>query len=311
MPDQIMFAIEIIDFFKNYGKVNAVNGISLQVKTGELFGLIGPDGAGKTTLLRSVCTLLQPSSGRIMVAGKNALTEISSIRRILGYMPQRFSLYQDLTAEQNLLFFADLFLVPSAEREKRIARLYSFSKLEPFKHRLAGQLSGGMKQKLALSCALIHTPEILILDEPTYGVDPLSRQEFWEILKSIQREGTTILVSTAYMEEAELCDRIALMHKGKIVRVGDPREIKQLYPHPLYRVTARNLADLKEFFKKQELVQQIHLFGNALHLSFSKTPAENDWKKWQLQTGDNLMGWTPQTASIEDVFMDIISQDKE
>jgi drug efflux transport system ATP-binding protein len=305
-----MYAIEIIDFVKKYGKVNAVNGVNLLVEAGELFGLIGPDGAGKTTLLRSICTLLKPTSGQIMVTGKNALTEIGSIRRILGYMPQRFSLYQDLTAEQNLLFFADLFQVPRSEREKRLPRLYSFSKLEPFKNRLAGQLSGGMKQKLALSCALIHTPEILILDEPTYGVDPLSRQEFWEILKSIQQEGTTILVSTAYMEEAELCDRIALMHKGKIVRIGNPLEIRQKYPNPVYRVTAKNLADLKEFFKKQELVQQIHLFGNAIHLSFSITPADDDWKKWQQRTAGNLTGWTLQTASIEDVFMDIISQEK-
>jgi drug efflux transport system ATP-binding protein len=305
-----MYAIEIIDFVKKYGKVNAVNGVNLLVEAGELFGIIGPDGAGKTTLLRSICTLLKPTSGQIMVTGKNALTEIGSIRRILGYMPQRFSLYQDLTAEQNLLFFADLFQVPRSEREKRLPRLYSFSKLEPFKNRLAGQLSGGMKQKLALSCALIHTPEILILDEPTYGVDPLSRQEFWEILKSIQQEGTTILVSTAYMEEAELCDRIALMHKGKIVRIGNPLEIRQKYPNPVYRVTAKNLADLKEFFKKQELVQQIHLFGNTIHLSFSITPADDDWKKWQQQTAGNLTGWTLQTASIEDVFMDIISQEK-
>lgn len=306
-----MFAIEIIDFVKNYGKILAVNGVSLQVKEGELFGIIGPDGAGKTTLLRSICTLLKPASGKIMVSGKNTLTEITRIRRILGYMPQRFSLYQDLTAEQNLLFFADLFQVPREERESRFQRLYSFSKLEPFKNRLAGQLSGGMKQKLALSCALIHTPEILILDEPTYGVDPLSRQEFWEILKSIQQESTTILVSTAYMEEAELCDRIALMHKGRIVRVGNPREIKQLYPHPLYRVTAKNLADLKDFFKTQEIVQQIHLFGNAIHLSFNTTPSDNDWKKWQQQTTDNLTGWTLQTASIEDVFMDIMNQDEK
>jgi ABC-2 type transport system ATP-binding protein len=306
-----MHPIEISDFVKNYGEVSAVNGISLQVKKSELFGIIGPDGAGKTTLLRSICTLLKPTSGKIMLSGKDVLEDITGIRKILGYMPQRFSLYQDLTTEQNLLFFADLFQVPQEKREDRLRRLYSFSKLEPFKNRLAGQLSGGMKQKLALSCALIHTPEILILDEPTFGVDPLSRQEFWEILKSIQQEGTTILVSTAYMEEAELCDRIALMHKGKIVRIGNPEEIKKLYPYPLYRITANNLQEMRVFFKKQKMVQQIHLFGNAIHLSFKNTPTDSDWKKWQQETSDNLISWTPHTPSIEDVFMDIMTEDEK
>jgi len=306
-----MHAIEISDFVKNYGQISAVNGVSLSVKQGELFGIIGPDGAGKTTLLRSICTLLKPTSGKIILSGKDVSKEITGIRQILGYMPQRFSLYQDLTSQQNLLFFADLFQVPREEREDRLQRLYSFSKLEPFKNRVAGQLSGGMKQKLALSCALIHTPEILILDEPTFGVDPLSRQEFWEILKSIQQEGTTILVSTAYMEEAELCDRIALMHKGKIVRIGEPEEIRQLYPYPLYRITANNLQEIRDFFKKQKMVQQIHLFGNAIHLSFKNHPADSDWKRWQQETSNNLTSWTPHPPSIEDVFMDIMTEDEK
>jgi len=236
-----MSEIHINGFTKKYGDLSAVNAIDLAIGSGELFGLIGPDGAGKTTLIRSMCTLLTPTSGKISINGFDSTRNILDIRRILGYMPQRFSLYQDLTVEQNLQFFADLFQVEEKERDARLKRLYQFSRLEPFKSRLAGALSGGMKQKLALSCALIHTPEILILDEPTYGVDPLSRQEFWDIILSIHKEGTTIIVSTAYMEEAELCNRVALMHRGDLIKVGEPSGIKESFPHPLYRVEGENL----------------------------------------------------------------------
>lgn len=302
-----MNAIEVIDLVKKYGQLTAVSEVNLQVRSGELFGIIGPDGAGKTTLLRSICTLLKPTSGKIKVAEKDVEQDFHYIRQILGYMPQRFSLYPDLTVEQNLHFFADLFQVPPEKREERLRRLYSFSRLEPFKNRRAAKLSGGMKQKLALSCALIHTPYILILDEPTYGVDPLSRQEFWDILHTIQQEGTTILLSTAYMEEAELCERMALMHKGKIITVGHPQEIRRQYPYPLYRVSGKNLNELRNYFSKQELVQKIHLFGNSLHLSFTKRPAEDDWKTWQQETDNNLDSWDLQTPSIEDVFLSLMS----
>ena len=185
-----MSAIEITDFVKRYHTIEAVKGVSLSVDKGGLFGLIGPDGAGKTTLLRAVCTLLVPDEGSIHVNGMDTKKDIIQIRSILGYMPQRFSLYQDLTVAQNLKFFADLFQVPPSEQETRVRELYQFSRLEPFKNRLAGALSGGMKQKLALSCALIHTPEILVLDEPTFGVDPVSRDEFWKILYMIREQGT-------------------------------------------------------------------------------------------------------------------------
>ncbi|MEZ4763313.1 MAG: ABC transporter ATP-binding protein [Calditrichia bacterium] len=210
-----MSAIEITNFSKSFGETRAVKNVSLSVKPGELFGLIGPDGAGKTTLMRAICTLLLPDDGQIQVRGMNTREAIADIRAILGYMPQRFSLYQDLSVEQNLRFFADLFNVPAEERAARMKRLYQFSRLGNFNKRLAGQLSGGMKQKLALSCALIHTPEILVLDEPTFGVDPVSRKEFWEILHEIRKEGTTILVSTAYMDEADQCERVALMFNGE------------------------------------------------------------------------------------------------
>lgn len=305
-----MYAIEVIDLVKKYDQITAVAGVNLHVKNGELFGLIGPDGAGKTTLLRSICTLLKPTSGKIKVAEKDVEQDFHDIRQILGYMPQRFSLYPDLTVEQNLHFFADLFQVSPEKREERLKRLFSFSRLEPFKNRRAAKLSGGMKQKLALSCALIHTPHILILDEPTYGVDPLSRQEFWDILQTIKQEGTTILLSTAYMEEAELCERIALMYKGKIITVGRPQEIRRQYPYPIYQVSGKSLSELRNYFSKQAMVQQIHLFGNSLHISFVKVPAESDWKTWQQETNYKIESWELHTPSIEDVFLNLMSTEE-
>jgi ABC-2 type transport system ATP-binding protein len=302
-------ALEIIDLQKIYGLSPAVDRITFSVNDGELFGLIGPDGAGKTTLIRALCTLLKPSSGQIKVAGLDSQKDMLSIRKILGYMPQRFSLYQDLSVEQNLQFFADLFKVPVDQREQRLHQLYQFSRLSPFKKRLAVDLSGGMKQKLALSCALIHTPEILILDEPTYGVDPLSREEFWEILKSIKQEGTTILVSTAYMEEAELCDRVALMHQGKVITIDSPHKIKSEYPYLLYRCEGSNLQNLRDFFNGLEEVKQIQLFGNAVHVSFSEKPSPEKWQEWQKKTSGQLLKWSTQKPSMEDLFMYFIDEE--
>lgn len=305
-----MSSIQITEFIKKYNEITVVKNISLKVEEGELFGLIGPDGAGKTTLLRSICTLLQPTGGKITVEGYETTRHISDIRKILGYMPQRFSLYQDLTVEQNLNFFADLFNVPKDKRKTRFGLLYQFSRLETFKKRLAGALSGGMKQKLALSCALIHTPKVLILDEPTYGVDPLSRQEFWEILKSIQKEGTTTLVSTAYMEEAEICDRVALLHQGRIVSTGKPQDIRDKYSYPLYRIEGKNLYQLKQYFDQLNIVHDTQLFGNAIHVSFITVPEATNWHKWQEETSQNLLNWIPHSPSMEDVFMEFISGEK-
>lgn len=304
-----MNAIEITNFRKSFGIVPAVKGISLSVKRRELFGLIGPDGAGKTTLLRSICTLLLPDAGEIRVGGYDTRTEIMEIRAILGYMPQRFSLYQDLSVAQNLRFFADLFQVPERERAARLERLYEFSRLGPFQNRRAGALSGGMKQKLALSCALVHTPEILVLDEPTYGVDPVSRKEFWEILKEIQRDGTTILVSTAYMDEADMCDRVALMFRGEITAAGSPAALKAQYRHPLYRLQGRDLRRLRAFFRTRPEVYATQLFGDALHVSFKTPPTATDWQQWQAASDGNLQDWTLAQPSIEDIFLDVMAKD--
>ncbi|MSR84806.1 MAG: ABC transporter ATP-binding protein [Candidatus Latescibacteria bacterium] len=294
---------------KRYGRVEAVRGVSLAVEKGELFGLIGPDGAGKTTLIRMICTLLEADEGQVVVLGMDVMRERAVIRARLGYMPQRFSLYADLSVEQNLRFFADLFEVPSHQQEERLARLYAFSRLEPFKKRKAGALSGGMKQKLALSCALIHTPELLVLDEPTFGVDPVSRQEFWEILGALHQEGVSILVSTAYMDEADLCQRVALMHHGQIAALGPPDQLRAAFPYPLYRVSGAELPVLQAFFRDKSQVWDTQAFGDCLHVSFRQAPAPAEWEEWQRQAGGRLQQWQVQPPSMEDVFMEL-AQDR-
>jgi len=299
-----MDAIVVENFKKRFGDIQAVDGVSLTVKKGEIFGMIGPDGAGKTTLLRSICTLLTPDSGRILVSGWDSVRQVQEIRRILGYMPQRFSLYPDLTVAQNLQFFADLFQVPEADREQRIKELYRFSRLEPFKNRQAKALSGGMKQKLALSCALIHTPDILVLDEPTTGVDPLSRQEFWEILHSINRRGTTILISTPYMDEANSCHRVALFYKGKIITMGNSEELRSKYRFPLYRIQGSDLRFLRNYFRNLEEIHSTQLFGDSLHISFHEKPTPEQWKKYERETGGKLWSREVQKPTIEDVFLE-------
>jgi ABC-2 type transport system ATP-binding protein len=300
--------IVVDNFVKIYEKTPAVDGVSFTVNKGELFGLIGPDGAGKTTLIRSISTLIFPSKGTVSVNGMDVTQHVEYIRSIIGYMPQRFSLYQDLTVEQNLRFFADLFQVPQSDREKRLDQLYRFSRLTAFKNRRAGALSGGMKQKLALSCALIHTPKILILDEPTYGVDPISRQEFWNILQIIKKEGTTILVSTAYMDEATLCDRVALMFSGKIQAVDTPSQLQESYPYPLYRLTGRDLRTLATYFQRLSVVHTTQLFGDSLHVAFTENPTVYDWHKWKDTTKGDLLDWNIQKPSIEDIFLDLINK---
>jgi ABC-2 type transport system ATP-binding protein len=301
-----MSDIEINQFSKKFGSFTAVKDVSLVVNKGELFGLIGPDGAGKTTLMRVICTLLLPTSGSVIVRGLDVTKNVGRIRAMLGYMPQRFSLYQDLSVQQNLMFFADLFEVTLQERTDRLKQLYRFSRLEPFKTRRAGALSGGMKQKLALSCALIHTPEILILDEPTFGVDPVSRQEFWEILRTIQGQGTTILVSTAYMDEANQCDRIALQFDGEIRATGTPQDLKSGYRYPLYRIYATEIYQLYDFFRSRQEVKNAQIFGDAVHVSFIDNPGPDAWQNYRTLSRNNMIRWERQTPSIEDVFLDLM-----
>jgi len=297
-----MEAIAIKQASLHYGNTMAYQDINLSVREGEMFGIIGPDGAGKTSLIRGICTLLKPQSGSIEVMGYD-IRDKEQIRAILGYMPQKFSLYQDLSVEQNLQFYADLFQVPGQEKKERLQRLYQFSRLEPFKHRKAGALSGGMKQKLALSCNLIHTPQLLVLDEPTYGVDPVSRQEFWELLKAIQEQGVTILVSTPYMDEAEKFDRIALFFKGNILQEGTPAQVRKRYPFTLFQIKGNNNRDLQPIFQSSPLVQEQQLFGDCLHVSFKESPSQENWHSWQQLSKGNMESWELIEPSLEDVFL--------
>ncbi len=258
-------AISIKNISKSYDKVKALTDISFDVGQGELFGLIGPDGAGKTTLFRILTTLLFPDAGKATVAGYDIIKDYKTIRSQVGYMPGRFSLYQDLTVEENLAFFATIFGTTIDENYDLIKDIYV--QIEPFKDRRAGKLSGGMKQKLALSCALIHKPKVLFLDEPTTGVDPVSRKEFWDMLKRLQQKGITILVSTPYMDEAELCDRIALITEGQILQIDTPQAIMQAFPRKIYKVRAsetyRLIQDLKMFPK----THSVYPFGEYLHFT--------------------------------------------
>ena len=302
-------AIVVENVSKSFGEVKAVRGVHLQVREGELLGVIGPDGAGKTTLLRMICTLLKPDEGQISVLGLDTQKDIARIRSFLGYMPQRFSLYPDLTVEQNLRFFANLFQVSRKEQEQRLPQLYRFSRLGPFRKRLAGQLSGGMKQKLALSCALVHTPKILVLDEPTTGVDPLSRQEFWNIVRHIQSEGTTIVISTPYLEEANYCDRVALMFQGRIAALDTPENLVRAFPWVVFRVQGSNWRRLRVFFQQQSEVQFLQVFGDAIHVCFRQEPPSRQWQQWQKQLQGELQNWEKVSPSIEDVFL--VKMEKE
>lgn len=218
--------VEVKNVSVRFNLVEAVKTVSFNVDSGNIFGLVGSDGAGKSTLLRLIATMIKPSQGEIYINGLNIIADRRKIKKIIGYMPQRFGLYQDLTVEENINFFMDIFGIPRAERKKRKEKYLGFSNLLPFVDRLAGNLSGGMKQKLGLACVLAHEPKVLILDEPTNGVDPVSRREFWEILGNMKQEGMTILVSTAYLDEGEICDKLALMHRSVILESTTPEEMR-------------------------------------------------------------------------------------
>lgn len=257
--------IDIKTLSKSFKGVRALENISISVASGELFGVIGPDGAGKTTLFRILATLLKPDNGSARVGGLDTVGDYRRIRNQIGYMPGKFSLYQDLSIEENLHFFAEVFGADMKENYELIAPIYR--QIAPFKDRRAGALSGGMKQKLALCCALIHRPKLLLLDEPGTGVDPVSRNEFWDMLALLKRQGLTIMVSTPNMDEAALCDRVALLQRGKVVAVDRPEAIIERYPFPLFAVRGREMHRLIMDLRKWEPVQGCFGFGEYAHLS--------------------------------------------
>lgn len=258
--------VAVQDVIKTYdkGKVKAVNKTRFQIETGSLCGLIGPDGAGKTTLMQIITTLILPDQGTVKIGRWDIHEDYQQIRRCTGYMPGRFALYPDLTVEENLQFFAAIFNTSLKKNLPLIKSIYD--QLAPFKNRRAGKLSGGMKQKLALCCALIHRPELLVLDEPTTGVDPVSRKEFWEVLKELKKEKITILVSTPYMDEAVECDKIALMSSGTILQMNSPGVIIEQFPDPLLAVTSKNMAGLLTALKHYSGRKNSYGFGTAAHL---------------------------------------------
>lgn len=299
--------ISIQNINKSYGDIKAVNDISLEIQKGELFGLIGPDGAGKSTLMRILMTLLVPDKGNATMAGLDVVKDFKKIRRMVGYMPGRFSLYQDLTVEENLNFFATVFNTTVAENYELIRDIYV--QIEPFKKRLAGKLSGGMKQKLALSCALIHKPEILVLDEPTTGVDAVSRKEFWEMLKNLQHKGITILVSTPYMDEATLCNRVALMQKGKVLDVDTPQKLVENYDRKLYAIRSDDMHRLILDLRSYEKTDSAFAFGQYLHVTGKEDEVETvEFEKYLLDKGHTNLQVFDISPTIEDVFMNMMNE---
>ena len=299
-----MSIIEINNLSKSYGKTKALDNVSFNVERGELFGLIGPDGAGKTTLFRLLTTLLTPDEGSATVDGRDIVKDYLNIRSQVGYMPGRFSLYPDLTVEENLEFFAALFGVTVKESYDLIAPIYR--QIEPFRKRRAGKLSGGMKQKLALSCALIHRPNVLFLDEPTTGVDAVSRREFWDMLSQLKTQGITILVSTPYMDEASRCDRIALCNEGHILGVNTPQNFVHDFNEMLYGIRAKDMFRLLQRARSIEGVATCYPFGEYHHLIANDNFNPSIFTS-QLSDIEGLEICT-QEPSIEDVFIKLMKQ---
>lgn len=294
---------------KSYGDVKAVQGVDLDLISGERFGLIGPDGAGKTSLLRILCGLLLPSNGQVQVLGFDPSVQAAKIKDGLGYMPQRFSLYPDLSVGENLRFFADIYRVPKAERQRLTQRLLEFSRLGPFVQRRAGALSGGMKQKLALSCTLIHTPKLLILDEPTTGVDPVSRGEFWDLLDELRRQGVTVLVTTPYMDEAQHCDRVALMYQGRILTQGRPQDITSTFPQRVLHVYTPAPQQMAEKLRELGTFPNVNLFGDRIHVLCQEVErARHQMVEWLVSTHLPYTAIEAADPDLEDVFVYHVTQ---
>jgi len=306
-----MFAIQTENLTKKFGPVTAVNRFNLSVDRGEIFGLVGPDGAGKTTIMRLFSGILRPTSGDARILGHPISTEAEPLKRKIGYMAQRFALYGDLTVMENIHFYADIYDVSKQERAQRIERLLSFSNLSPFKDRLAQNLSGGMRQKLGLACALVHTPEILFLDEPTNGVDPVSRRDFWRILYDLLREGVTIFVTTAYLDEAERCHRIGLMHQGRLLSIGSPKEVKDLMKGELWEVRCEQRMKAVEVLKLLPRVKGAGIFGDRVHVLLEDgNDAKGAIETVLTESGFEILSLKRIAPSLEDVFIATIPAER-
>ncbi len=300
--------IEVKNLSKSFRKEPALSDISFLIGKGEIFGIVGPDGAGKSTLLRILAGILQPGSGTVFIDGIDLFKNLYLIKDGLAYMPQKFGLYEDLTVDENIFFFGNLFGLSNKEIRKNLVTLYSFSRLEPFKNRLAGKLSGGMKQKLGLACCLVHNPDILLLDEPTNGVDPVSRREFWKILYDLLSEGKTIVISTAYLDEAERCNRIALMHKSRIIALGTPEEIKDLIPDKFLEITTSDSRKAERILKNYNEFKSIILTGATLRLFIrEKGNSKENLKKIIEKEGLKVISMRENIPGLEDCFVEILA----
>jgi ABC-2 type transport system ATP-binding protein len=305
-----MFAIQAENLTKNFGSLVAVNRLNLNVKKGEIFGLVGPDGGGKTTILRMFSGIMDPSQGTLSILGHPIPKEAELLKEKIGYMSQRFGLYGDLTVMENIHFYADLYDVPQKERPPRIERLLAFSNLSPFQNRLAQNLSGGMKQKLGLACALVHTPQILFLDEPTNGVDPVSRRDFWRILYDLLKEGVTIFTSTAYLDEAERCHRIGLIHQGNLLSVGTPGEMKRIMQGDLWELRCSRRMEALPMLQKTEGILSANIFGDKIHLVLSGgEETKNKVEDSLQQKGFTVYSFHQTSPSLEDIFLTMIPND--
>lgn len=299
-------AISIRGLTRRFDDLVAVRDLSLDVASGELLGLVGPDGAGKTTTLRMLAGVLPPSEGDAIVLGQSIATRPEAMKSDIAYMSQRFGLYQDLTVRENLDFYADLYRVPRSERPARLERLYRFSRLGEFERRLAGDLSGGMKQKLGLSCALIHQPRVLLLDEPTFGVDPISRRELWLILHEMVASGITVLVSTSYLDEAERCDRIALLHHGRILALDTPDALLRRLPGVLLEIRTPSPRQAREVLSKLPGIASAALFGDTLHVLADSQEAWGGARKRVEEGGVPVDGTRILEPGLEDVFLFLV-----
>ena len=303
-----MDAITTDNLTKRFGELTAVDGLTLTVARGELFGLVGSDGAGKTTTMRMLAGIMDPTGGEARVLGRHSVREAEAIKEEIGYMSQRFGLYPDLTVLENIHFYADIYGIPRRGRDEKIDRLLAFSNLTPFRRRQAGNLSGGMKQKLGLACALIHTPLVLFLDEPTNGVDPVSRRDFWRILYQLLREGVTIFVTTAYLDEAERCSRVGLIHKGRLLACDAPGRLKGLMRGTILEVRTDAARQAARILRKGLAGITVGLFGDRVHVVTEK-PEEtaSAIEALMAREGVALRGLRPMEPSLEDVFVSVLS----
>lgn len=294
--------IQARELTRQFGTLTAVDRLNLEVARGEIFGLVGPDGAGKTTTLRLLCGLLDPSSGEARVAGHDTVRETVAVKDQIGYMAQRFGLYQDLSVEENMDFYADLFGVTGNERKQLKQRLLPMTRMEPFRARQAGKLSGGMKQKLALICTLLHRPQVLLLDEPTNGVDPVSRRDFWAILYQLVKEGITVLVTTAYLDEAERCNRVGLMYRGRLIRCEEPDKLRHELHQVCYEVETDHPKEDRQRLKRQEGVESVEIYGAMLHVLASPARVSLESVKQALPHA----AFRQVVPSLEDVFISVV-----